>query len=104
LRTSPEIGLEAEDVGDEEPVDRQAAREQVLEELVPLLEAGLSPSQALDYWAFEAHRGDARRVLAASVGRDPGRELAGDRRECREGSGQFLTSTPFTMVPQEPSK
>ena len=25
----------------------------VLEELVPLLEAGLSPSQALDYWAAE---------------------------------------------------
>jgi predicted RNA-binding Zn-ribbon protein involved in translation (DUF1610 family) len=49
---SPEIA--PEDDGAEEPVDRQSAREQVLDELVPLLEADLSPSQALDYWATEA--------------------------------------------------
>lgn len=46
-RGSPEIALETD--SEDTPVDRQSAREQVLEKLVPLLEAGLSPSQVLDY-------------------------------------------------------
>ena len=48
---SPEIAPEDDS---DAPVDRQTAREQVLDELAPLLEAGLSSSQVLDYWATEA--------------------------------------------------
>ena len=46
----------------------EPGREQVLDELVPLLEAGLSPSQTLDYWAVGIPR---RRTVRSRRQRGP---------------------------------